>query len=331
MTQMAIPLLAMLVACALTAAYRARARKLEPPSERGMHTVPVPSGAGVAIGATILILWPLSQRLDLGSTHILLIAALAGLTILSWLDDRHQLPPGLRLGAHILVVALVLGALPTDERIAPAVPLIVERVVLGAAWVWFINLYNFMDGIDGIAGSEGIAVAAGYVAVATAAPNSAALSDLALIVAAACAGYLVWNWHPARVFMGDAGSIALGFLLGWLMIDLALRGLWAAALILPATFAADATLTLLARLWRGEKPWRPHREHFYQRAVLGGAPVPAVVGTISATNGVLIVLAVLSVRYPLAALMAAATVVLALLAHLQHLAGKRGAQTRGAS
>jgi UDP-N-acetylmuramyl pentapeptide phosphotransferase/UDP-N-acetylglucosamine-1-phosphate transferase len=209
------------------------------------------------------------------------------------------------------------------------VPLIVERVVLGAAWVWFINLYNFMDGIDGIAGSEGIAVAAGYVAVLAAAPDAAPAIDLALIIAAACAGYLVWNWHPARVFMGDAGSIALGFLLGWLMIDLALRGHWAAALILPATFAADATLTLLTRVWRGEKPWQPHRQHFYQRAVLGGAPVPAVVGSISAANGVLIVLAVLSVPYPLAALIAATTVVLALLAHLQHLAGKRGAQTRG--
>jgi UDP-N-acetylmuramyl pentapeptide phosphotransferase/UDP-N-acetylglucosamine-1-phosphate transferase len=329
-TQMAIALLAMLLACALTAAYLARASKLEPPSERGMHTVPVPSGAGVAMVATILILWPLSQRIDLGGTHILLIAALGGLTVLSWFDDRHQLPPGLRLAAHILVVALLLGALPTDERIAPAVPLIVERVVVGAAWVWFINLYNFMDGIDGIAGSEGIAVAAGYAAVLAAAPDAVPAIDLALIIAAACAGYLVWNWHPARVFMGDAGSIALGFLLGWLMIDLALRGHWAAALILPATFTADATLTLLARLWRGEKPWKPHREHFYQRAVLGGAPVPTVVGTISATNGVLIVLAVLSVRYPLAALIAGAAVVLALLAHLQHLAGKRGAQTRGA-
>ena len=330
MTRLAIPLLAMLSACVLTAAYLARARMLAPPSERGMHSVPVPSGAGVAIVGTILVLWPLAEGFQLRSMHFLLIAALAGLTAVSWLDDRHQLPPSLRLGVHAAAVGLMLAALPADARVAPAVPLLMERAALGFAWIWFINLYNFMDGIDGIAASEGIAIAVGYVAVAAAMSDAVSASDLALIIAAACAGYLVWNWHPARVFMGDAGSIALGFLLGWLMIDLALRGHWAAALILPASFAADATLTLVMRLGRGEKPSKPHREHFYQRAVLGGTPVPAVVGAASAANGALIVLAVLSTRFPLAALIAGAAVVVALLAHLQHLSGKRSAQGQGA-
>src|SRR4029453_705673 len=139
------------------------------------------------------------------------------------------------------------------------------------------------------------------------------LSSLALIVAASAAGYLFWNWHPARVFMGDAGSIPLGFLLGWLMLDLTLRGQWAAGLILPLYFVADDTFTLFARAYRGEKLWQAHRQHFYQRAVLGGATPSGVVWRVGAANAILIALAIVSVRYPALALVAAAVTVAALL------------------
>ena len=149
------------------------------------------------------------------------------------------------------------------------------------------------------------------------------LWQLALIVAAAAAGYLVWNWHPARVFMGDAGSIPLGFVLGWLMLDLAMRGHWAAAVILPLYFAADATLTLAKRALRGEKPWKAHREHFYQRAVLGGATPPAVVWRVGIANAVLVALALASTRYPVASLGAAAVTVAVLLVNLRGLAAAR--------
>ena len=104
------------------------------------------------------------------------------------------------------------------------------------------------------------------------------------MIAASAAGYLFWNWHPAKVFMGDFGSIPLGFLLGWLMLDLALAGQWAAGLILPLYFVADATFTLLARARRGERLWQAHRQHFYQRAVLGGATPSGVVWRVGAAN-----------------------------------------------
>jgi UDP-N-acetylmuramyl pentapeptide phosphotransferase/UDP-N-acetylglucosamine-1-phosphate transferase len=123
--------------------------------------------------------------------------------------------------------------------------------------------------------------------------------------------------------MGDTGSIALGFLLGWMMIDLSCRGLWAAAAILPLYFVADATITLGKRLARGEKPWQPHRQHFYQRAVLGGNTPSAVVLRVSAANAALIVLAVLSIGHPAPALAGAALVVAALLMDLQRLASGR--------
>jgi UDP-N-acetylmuramyl pentapeptide phosphotransferase/UDP-N-acetylglucosamine-1-phosphate transferase len=116
--------------------------------------------------------------------------------------------------------------------------------------------------------------------------------------------------------MGDAGSVPLGFLLGWLMLDLALHGHWPAAVILPLYFAADATYTLFKRILRGEKPWQAHREHFYQRAVLGGITPPGVVLRVSAANGALVALAMASVKHPFAALAAAAIIVGALLGHL---------------
>jgi UDP-N-acetylmuramyl pentapeptide phosphotransferase/UDP-N-acetylglucosamine-1-phosphate transferase len=131
-------------------------RQLEPPSERGMHKVPVPTGAGVAIVAAVLVLWPISQGLALGGQDILLLGALAGLAALSWIDDRLRLSPAVRLLAHVLAVAVLLVSLRPELRVMPALPLALERILLGLAWLWFINLFNFMDGIDGLAGAEAI-------------------------------------------------------------------------------------------------------------------------------------------------------------------------------
>jgi UDP-N-acetylmuramyl pentapeptide phosphotransferase/UDP-N-acetylglucosamine-1-phosphate transferase len=205
----------------------------------------------------------------------------------------------------------------------PGLPVGFERVLAGVAWLWFINLFNFMDGIDGLAGSEAVAVALGYLVLTAHLDSQGPSSSLALIVAASAAGYLFWNWHPAKVFMGDAGSVPLGFLLGWLMLDLAVQGHWAAALILPLYFVADATVTLLKRGLRGEKPWQAHREHFYQRAVLGGATPPGVVWRTMAANAALIVLALASTGYPMAAVGGAVAVVAVLMVELQRLADAR--------
>jgi UDP-N-acetylmuramyl pentapeptide phosphotransferase/UDP-N-acetylglucosamine-1-phosphate transferase len=322
----AVAVPAALLCWALTGLYRrvmiARGR-LEPPNARSMHAVPVPAGAGIAIVAVVLCLWPISLGPALQGPHIMLVAALAGLAALSWVDDRHGLSPAVRLAGQGLAIAALLASLEPHLRVLPVLPMAVERVLLGLAWLWFVNLFNFMDGIDGLAGSEAIAVAAGYLAIAAAAGLNGLMWELTLIAAAATAGYLIWNWHPARVFMGDAGSIPLGFLLGWLMIDLAVRGHWSAAVILPLYFAADATLTLAKRIWHGRKPWEAHRSHFYQRAVLGGASPAAVVWRVNAANAVLIGLSLASLRYPAIALAGAAAVVAVLLIDLEGLARGR--------
>ena len=297
-------------------------RRVEPPNERSMHHVPVPVGGGIAVVATVVLLWPLWQG-TLSKTHLLLLASFAGLGILSWIDDRHSLSPALRIAAQAVAVAVCLASLAPEARVFPVLPVALERVLAGLAWLWFINLFNFMDGIDGLAGSETVAVALGYLLLLAGAGSDGPLSHLALIVAASVAGYLFWNWHPAKVFMGDAGSVPLGFLLGWLMLDLAASGYWIAALILPLYFVADATFTLIKRGLRGEKPWQAHREHFYQRAVLGGTPPAGVVWRVGAANVTLAALALASTAYPVLALAGAIAVVAALLGHLQRLAGAR--------
>ena len=296
-------------------------RRLDEPNERSMHSRPVPAGAGIGIVATALLLWPWwHTRTD--AFQLALLAGCVALGLVSLADDHWRLSPALRFGAQAAVVAVCLLALPTEARLVPILPLALERGVVALAWLWFINLFNFMDGIDGLAGSEAVAVAIGYLAVGAFAGLDDPFWGLALVIAASAGGYLFWNWHPAMVFMGDAGSIPLGFLLGWLMLDLALAGAWPAGLILPLYFLADATLTLLVRARRGETLWQAHRQHFYQRAVLGGTRPAGVVWRVGAVNATLLALALVSVHHPLPALVAAAGLVWALLSHLNDL-GRR--------
>jgi len=134
------------------------------------------------------------------------------------------------------------------------------------------------------------------------APASGLAPDLGLTLAAAALGFLVWNWPPAKIFLGDVGSVPLGFLLGWLLLKLAAGGDWAAALILPLYYLADATITLARRAIRGERVWRAHRQHYYQRAVQGGRSHARVSAGIGATNLMLVALAVLSLTQPWIAL-----------------------------
>jgi UDP-N-acetylmuramyl pentapeptide phosphotransferase/UDP-N-acetylglucosamine-1-phosphate transferase len=300
-------------------------KKLEPPCARSMHAAPVVSGAGAV--AVVLVLSAVTSARDTadGITVLLVIAAfLAGL---SWIDDHYGgLSPAVRIAAHAAAVSVMLFVLDHDQRLAPELPLALERLVLGVAWVWFINLFNFMDGIDGLAGSEAVAVAFGCFLVSASATATHPAGSLALIVGGAAAGYLVWNWHPAKLMMGDTGSIPLGFLLGWLLIDLALRGYLAAATILPLYFVTDATLTLVRRILRGERPWQAHRDHTYQRAALTAGSHAAVVVRVIAANIALVALALLSVQSPLAALAGAIAIVAMLIMHLERLAKGAGAR-----
>ncbi len=301
-------------------AYLRRRAILDHPNERSSHAVPTPRGGGLAIMLVLLPAWCLVTLAAPGAA-LATFWPLAGaglLAALGWRDDVHGLAPLPRLLAQIAAVAIGLLALRGEGAVfAGLLPPVLDRLAAGFLWLWFVNLFNFMDGIDGIAGGEAAALGIGVALVATLAGAGGALAPYGLTAAAAALGFLRWNWQPARVFMGDVGSVPLGYLLGWLLLALASRGFWAPALILPLYYLADASLTLLRRLLRGARIWEAHREHFYQRAVQGGRSHAAVVASILLADAALAALALWSaLAAPWLPLALAAAVVLLLLAAL---------------
>jgi UDP-N-acetylmuramyl pentapeptide phosphotransferase/UDP-N-acetylglucosamine-1-phosphate transferase len=199
------------------------------------------------------------------------------------------LPPALRLLVQFAAVVAGIWVLPRGALFQGWLPPGLDSIATALIWVWFLNLFNFMDGIDGIAGGEAAAIGLGLVLVTSVGvARDPGIAAPAAAIAAASLGFLVWNWAPARIFMGDVGSVPLGYTLGYLLGAMAMRGWWRAALILPAYFLADATITLLRRLLRGERVWQAHREHFYQRAVQRGLGHDSVVLRVLAADAVLI-------------------------------------------
>ena len=171
------------------------------------------------------------------------------LATVCWIDDLRGLSPATRLAAQAAAVAIGLYALPAGNALASWLGPAAYFAAAGLVWMWWVNLFNFMDGIDGLAGSEAAAIGGGLVLFATLGSGvDPALASLAAAILGAALGFLVSNWSPARIFLGDVGSAPLGYLTGFLLIGLAARGSWKIALILPLYFLADATITLLRRL-----------------------------------------------------------------------------------
>ncbi|HZQ74406.1 MAG TPA: glycosyl transferase [Burkholderiales bacterium] len=232
---------------------------LDRPNERSLHQHPVPRSGGIAIVAGIAFsaafgaaeLWrPLALAL-----------ALAGL---SFVEDVRGVNTALRLAGHVgaavALVWLVAGSVP---------PMLLLVLVLAVAWL--ANLYNFMDGSDGLAGGMSVIGFSAYFIAAWLA-DDLAVASLCASTAAASAAFLLHNFHPARIFLGDVGSIPLGFLAGGIGVIGWRDGAWPIwfPLLVFAPFIGDATLTLAKRAVRGEAVWRAHREHYYQRLVRMG-------------------------------------------------------------
>ena len=281
------------------------------PNERSSHTELTPRGGGIAVVAILVLTWGVLASPESQLQVFTIIAAVILLACVSWVDDLKSLSPGIRLIAQIVAILPAMlwlhGKSPIFQGIVPEY---LDLILAGLIWIWFINLFNFMDGIDGISGVEAAAIGAGIAIVAIQAPAAGIDPRLAATIAAGAIGFLCWNWHPAKVFLGDVGSVPLGFLLGWLLLNLASSGAWAAAAILPLYYLAAATITLTRRGLRGEKVWHAHREHFYQRAVQNGRSHAVVSIGVALCNVVLIGLAVLSIAAPwLALAIAAATVI----------------------
>lgn len=271
----------------MTLRFLVRRQILDQPNERSSHSVPVPRGLGAGVIPVVVIAWLFAARGAQFGTEVRWICAGAMiLAIVSWIDDLRDLPIVPRLLAQIFVTS-------AGVYIA-GVPSIWLGALIVVIWMGIINQVNFTDGIDGNLGVMLVCVGAGLFA-ATRRSELEELGTFALLLAVAAGGFLVWNWHPARGFMGDVGSVPLGFMLGWLLLRTFFSELWAVALILPFFYLVDTVMTYSRRVMRVRAFWRPHREYLYQRAASVKTHAH-VVTTILGCNIVLIVLAVAASR-----------------------------------
>jgi UDP-N-acetylmuramyl pentapeptide phosphotransferase/UDP-N-acetylglucosamine-1-phosphate transferase len=252
-----IPLAAALACAAviLTLLRRPEWLPLDRPNERSLHATPKPRIGGIGIMVGVLLAFVLLRA------EPLLAALAAGLAIVSFLDDRSHVPIGLRFGAHALAaVVFVVAAVPDLHPLWQA--------VLVLATIWMTNLYNFMDGSDGLAGGMALFGFGAYALGAWLA-GDVVMSAVAGAIAAAAAAFLAFNFPPAKVFMGDAGSIPLGFLAAALGVVGWRAGHWPVwfPVLAFSPFIVDASVTLARRALRGERVWHAHKSHYYQRLV----------------------------------------------------------------
>jgi len=274
------------------------------PNERSSHSEPTPQWGGfpvvvatLAAGCGALALAPGVLQ---GQTIPLLTvtAAVALLAVVGAIDDLHNLPAAPRLALQCVAVGALIAALPAEWRLIQSLPWWSERVALGLGLLWFVNLVNFMDGIDWMTVAE-IVPLTGTIAVLGAFGLVAPLPALvATALFGAMLGFAPFNKPVAGLFLGDMGSLPIGLLAGWLLLQVAADGHFAAALLLPLYYLADASLTLVRRLVAGEPVWQAHRTHFYQRAVKAGFTIRDVVVRVFAVNLVLAALAIATCLNP---------------------------------
>jgi Fuc2NAc and GlcNAc transferase len=244
---------------------------LDIPNERSSHSSATPRGGG--LGIVIAFTTSLVVLVAVGACRSDLLVALGGglaVAAIGFLDDRSSIPAGVRLGVHFaaaLWAVYWLGGLPRLMIGAAEVSVgWVGDVLAVLGIVWTLNLFNFMDGIDGIAASEAVFVAIGAALLSLLHGGWSDVAPVALLFSAACTGFLLWNWPPAKIFMGDVGSGFLGFVIAVLAIasardQPATPWQW---LILGGVFFVDATVTLIRRAGRRQRLYEPHRTHAYQ-------------------------------------------------------------------
>lgn len=285
--------------------YAFRHSLIDIPNTRSSHSEPTPRGGGLAIVVTwflVLAVLIFVERLDQWVGLALLVGGglVAGV---GWLDDRRGMPAGLRAMTHVLAAVWALwclgGSRSLDVGVASMSLGVAGNILAVVGLVWLVNLYNFMDGIDGIAAGEAVSVGlVGGTLLVFAGVDGLALVVFAL--AGATAGFLALNWPPAKIFMGDVGSGLLGYAFGVLALASERAGavpllVW---MILLGVFIVDATATLIHRFLKGEEWYQAHRSHAYQRAVQAGYSHRTVTTAVLGLNCVLALLALGASVYP---------------------------------
>jgi UDP-N-acetylmuramyl pentapeptide phosphotransferase/UDP-N-acetylglucosamine-1-phosphate transferase len=272
------------------------------PNARSSHQVPTPQGGGFAvIAATIAVSLGMlfSASGEAGTVPLaILFAAVILIAIVGVIADIHPDYVVPRFVLQALAVAAVIFALPDELRVAPFLPWWIERALLVLGGLWFVNLVNFMDGLDLMTVAEVVPVTAALAAIGLTGILPAYAITVSLSLCGAMIGFAYFNRPVARLFLGDVGSLPIGLMLGWLLVLVAGNGGRAAAILLPLYYLADSTLTLLRRIVNGEKVWQAHRSHFYQHATDRGFTVSEVVARVFAVNLVLAALALATVLRP---------------------------------
>ena len=236
------------------------------PNARSSHYEPTPQGGRIAvIAATIAVASLATTRfgVPIATPPATVFAAAVVMACVGAADDVRPIPVAPRLVIQALAVAAVIYVLPDNLRILPILPWWIERLALFVGGLWFVNLVNFMDGIDWMTVAEVVPITAALAAIGLSGhlPQQAVAVSLALC--GAMIGFAYFNRPAAKLFLGDVGSLPIGLLLGWLLVALAGSGGRAAAILLPLYYLADSTITLLRRLVNGEKVWQAHRSHYY--------------------------------------------------------------------
>jgi UDP-N-acetylmuramyl pentapeptide phosphotransferase/UDP-N-acetylglucosamine-1-phosphate transferase len=291
------------------------------PNARSSHKIPTPQGGGIAvIGAFLVVAGGI--LLTGFPVHIFSILASAAvmLAFVGAVDDIRPLPAIPRLLLQIAAVTAIV--VTSSVRILPeTIPVIVEQTLLILGGVWFVNLVNFMDGLDWITVAEMVPITASipilYFIAVDPLPTEAVTPEVFYVAASLCGallGFAPFNKPVARLFLGDVGSLPIGLLVGWMLLHLAGTGALAAAILLPLYHLMDATITLLRRLVQREKVWEAHRSHFYQKATDNGFSALSVSAHVFGLNLVLAGLAAMTLVWPsgvvqIAALVAGAVLV----------------------
>jgi UDP-N-acetylmuramyl pentapeptide phosphotransferase/UDP-N-acetylglucosamine-1-phosphate transferase len=281
------------------------------PNARSSHTVPTPQGGGIAVVTAALLVSAMALSFSSraagldeslmanGAARLAWVfAATIAIALVGAVDDLRPLPASLRLALQFLAVGAAVASAGDGARLMPhIVPLWAERGLVVVAGVWFVNLVNFMDGVDWMTVAEIVPVT-GFCALALLLTGAGgAVPALALF--GALLGFAPFNKPRARLFLGDVGSLPIGLMVGWMLYGLALSGGLAAAILLPLYYLADATITLFRRLAAGERVWEAHRRHFYQQAIdRNGFSVVQVVSRVFTVNLILGVLALTSLMWP---------------------------------
>lgn len=268
------------------------------PNARSSHRIPTPQGGGLAvvvatIASVAFSMWFFGLAASTGLFALFVATTL--LALVGAYDDLRTIPVLPRLLMQSTAVGIVLWALPADFHIFPSIAPWAERTLLLIAGLWFVNLVNFMDGLDWMTVAEVVPVMGALVVFGFSGQSSFGPTMIALALGGAIIGFAPFNKPVAKLFLGDVGSLPIGLLMGWCLLQLAGSGHIAAALLLPLYYLVDATLTLLRRLTKGEAVWIAHRSHFYQQATDNGFSVFQVIGNVFVLNIVLATLAAITI------------------------------------